>query len=48
MIYRDRDEYEEKEASVPEEAISELMDGDEDDLETPVVPPDVEEDDKWE
>jgi hypothetical protein len=33
MIYRDKEEYEDKEAGLPEEAISELLDGDEDEEE---------------
>ncbi|KKW08149.1 MAG: hypothetical protein UY44_C0017G0007 [Candidatus Kaiserbacteria bacterium GW2011_GWA2_49_19] len=46
MIYRDRDEYEEKEAGVQEDAVSELLDADEDDEEKVEVP--EEEEEKWE
>ena len=48
MIYRDKDEYEEKEAGLPEEAVHELLDGDEDEDEKVDVPPEPEEDEKWE
>jgi len=38
MIYRDRDEYEEKEAGSPEEAVGELLDGDDDQEEKADIP----------
>ncbi|MDO8522264.1 MAG: hypothetical protein Q7S08_03185 [bacterium] len=46
MIYRDRENYEEREAVLPEEAVSELLDGDEDEEKVDV--PEEEADDKWE
>lgn len=47
MIYRDKDEYEGKEAGLPEDAIHELLDGDEDDEEKADVP-EEEEEKEWE
>lgn len=46
MIYIDKDEYEEKGSGLPDEAISELLDGDEDEEEKVDVP--EEEEEKWE
>ena len=45
MIYRDR---EDDDAVLPEEAVSELLDGDEDEDEKVDVLPEPEEDEKWE
>jgi hypothetical protein len=38
MIYRDRDEYEEKETGLPEEAIGEMLDVEDEDEEKVDVP----------
>jgi hypothetical protein len=46
MVYRDKDEYEEKEAGLHEEAVRELLEEDDDDGEKMDIP--EEEEKEWE